>query len=660
MRACLVLLGLAMLLLGLSSHSTPPPKHLEEPNSYLSFLPTGATPDYRHWQDVMRRGAAERRARLVQPVAKLLLTESEPNDSPGTANVVAGFGSGFGEDPAADVQGSFAAVAAPTVMTPSAEDEGSIPLATDTGLTAGNSVILSGTIGDGPFGSAGTGSGDYDFFRIPGALFGQRLTVDVDTPLPMGALDPNILLYDSAGNIVIINDDEDASVSLDSFIAVTIPADDDYYLSIGGSDFPFVSLLSDPFDSSTGIGVTSEGEYSVTLTLENGDADWFTVELEACDILGVNLSSPRGQVLVEDPSGKLMVASNSDLSFAYPEASPLPGGGSAALAHVATVAGTYRVRAVGVAGADYTLELRVFRPPLTNQVQPKTVFVDFDGATIDRSIFRLDPEMVTLSPLSAFLSGWGLSPADEDALIDAIMGSLAENIFADPRDFGPNGNFAIRLLNSRDHADPFGDPTVSRLIIGGSQSELGLATIGIAQSLDPGNFEGSETGVVLLDRLSGPITDPDSLNGFPRAPGVSILDFVALALGNIAAHEAGHYTGNFHTEQFNATANLMDRGGNLPNTLGLGPDGIFGSADDVDVDFGEDLYVPTEGFTGFENTLTVVACGCNGNALFVDGFESGNTAGWDFGVGAVDLGPVHMRRAAAVGAVEVVIGSDVP
>ena len=48
----------------------------------------------------------------------------------------------------------------------------------------------------------------------------------------------------------------------------------------------------------------------------------------------------------------------------------------------------------------------------------------------------------------------------------------------------------------------------------------------------------------------------------------------------------------------------MDQGGNFPVLFGVGPDGIGGTADDPDVDFGEDVLNPSEGFTGIEDTLT--------------------------------------------------------
>ncbi len=71
----------------------------------------------------------------------------------------------------------------------------------------------------------------------------------------------------------------------------------------------------------------------------------------------------------------------------------------------------------------------------------------------------------------------------------------------------------------------------------------------------------------------------------------------------MVSHEAGHFFGNWHVDQFNDTLNLMDQGGNFPLLYGVGPDGIGGTADDPDVDFGEDEFNPSEGFTGIEDTL---------------------------------------------------------
>ena len=60
------------------------------------------------------------------------------------------------------------------------------------------------------------------------------------------------------------------------------------------------------------------------------------------------------------------------------------------------------------------------------------------------------------------------------------------------------------MLNSRDNNDPMGQPGVSRVIVGGTVDELGFWTVGLAESVDPGNFAPAESAVVLLDQMSAP------------------------------------------------------------------------------------------------------------------------------------------------------------
>ncbi len=209
-----------------------------------------------------------------------------------------------------------------------------------------------------------------------------------------------------------------------------------------------------------------------------------------------------------------------------------------------------------------------------------------------------------LSPLAAFLPNWGLDASNEDAVIDAIVASVEESLQEDIEAIGGNDQFDIQILNSRDHGDQSG-PLVSRIVVGGTIAEFGIPTVGIAQSIDVGNFETEEVALVLLDLLSAPEGSPDfiptlSLNSYPLAAGTDIIDIIGTGVGNITAHEAGRFFANWHTDQFNDSPNIMDQGGNFPNTIGVGEDLVFGSEDDVDVDFGEDVYVPNEGFRGTE------------------------------------------------------------
>ena len=267
-------------------------------------------------------------------------------------------------------------------------------------------------------------------------------------------------------------------------------------------------------------------------------------------------------------------------------------------------------------------QLRGFRPVLEAAAHHnrQVLFVDFDGATINPSdVLGLD-KISTLSPLANFLENWGLTLDDENVVIDAILATIVENIATDVSGTtgrGTNGDFlitntagefAIQLLNSRDHADPFGQPHVSRIIIGGTREQLGLPVIGISQSVDVGNFVTAETAVLLLDILSS-ANHRSSLNRYSLHNGVTKIDLVGIGVGNIASHEIGHFFGNLHTDNGNPLPNIMDRGGNMPNIIGVGPDTVFGNDNDVEVDLGADNYAPEELFHGTEETLQTVAFG---------------------------------------------------
>ncbi len=581
------------------------------PNPYLAFLPAEAEPDFQFWQAAMR---SDSKNKTPSPSPLQLITANEAegvgavgqNDSIATAEHITNFGTRLDEDPAADISGSLPQFPVPATIGPFAEDDGAIPIANVTGLISGAAVKLNGTIGDGPHGSAGTGNGDFDFFEISGVLAGQVIIVDIDT-VP-ATLDPFVAVWNSAGNLLAANDDDE--FTFDSYLEFAVPSDGDYFVSVEGYNDDG-QLPADPFDSSSGIGVGSEGDYDLTLALIERDVDVYSFELKAGDIVGASVAGGGTRLELFDPSGVLRHGSNGDATSIHPNASPLPGGGNAVVSHVAEVAGLYYL-GVSNGSGSYNIALRVFRPVLESDVfggSVQTLFIDFDGATIDPSIFGGPAGPRHMSPLSAFLGDWGLTPGDEDAVIDAILAAISESLESDLLNTGNNSNFGIQILNSRDHADPFGQRNVSRIIIGGTIAELGIGTIGIADSIDVGNFEANETAIVLLDLLSADSGNPNSLNGITLDPGATIIDLIGIGVGNIAAHEAGHFFGDWHTDQFNAQENIMDQGGNLANTLGLGPDEEFGTIDDRDVDFGKDSFVPNEGFSGTEDTLNTVAFG---------------------------------------------------
>jgi hypothetical protein len=304
------------------------------------------------------------------------------------------------------------------------------------------------------------------------------------------------------------------------------------------------------------------------------------------------------------------MGSQQDATFIYPGNSPLPGGGRATLDHVARANGRYALMVTGAGSGAYDVTVEALRPEEhqeKNAVQ--TLFVDFDGGFVNTGPLG-GFGVVNMSPLASFLPRWGLTPADEDALIDVILATVQENLNSDLAQQGGNPRFAVRVRNSRDNADTFGQTNVSRLVVGGTIAETGIDTIGISQSIDPGNFGHEETALILLDILgdpAGPPGDP-SLNTY-ITPASDRIAFIGHAIGNIVSHEAGHFLGSFHVDQFDAQANLMDQGGNFPLLYGVGPDGVGGTADDPDVDYGDDAFNPGEGFTGTEETLIRTAFG---------------------------------------------------
>ena len=491
----------------------------------------------------------------------------------------------------ADVDGSEARVG------PFPEDDGAIPLAAPLGLTAAlPAVRVAATIGDGPHGVSGDGTGDFDFYAVRAAAAGWTLTVDVDARAIGSGLDAVVAVTDATGAIIAFNDD---SPELDSFLQVELPADGDYFVAVAA----FGSLPANPFDSASGNGARTEGAYELAASFEFAqDVDVYGVDLRRGDVLGVAASGAARVLAVVDRTGIQVMGSGRNQSVNYSDGSPLVMAGNTTLDHVAARSGRHYVVVSRGVGA-YQVDLLVRRPALdtASRGERQILFLDFDGAFVDPSTFGTDSG--DLSPLADFLAGWGLSPQDESALIDAVQATVVENLVRDPAERGGNRRFDVEIRNSRDHADAWGQPNVTRIVIGGTRAQLGFDTVGLAPGVDPGNFAREETVVVLLDQLSSPAgSGLATINDF-AFPGVDVIGLVGQTLGFVASHEAGHALGNHHTAPGNGVTSLMDT--RDIDQLGLGPDLMFGTADDVDVDFVTDDLI--EGFVGAEDTLTRVA-----------------------------------------------------
>ncbi|MFI5891672.1 PPC domain-containing protein [Actinoplanes sp. NPDC051513] len=591
------------------------------PNPLLAEVADASKVDFAGWANYMKVQAKAKTATRLKANSLAAAAAATPavvvdedeidgtyggNDTPANAQRVTGFGTGAAQYSKIRVLGSLdnETISTPAVPAP-AEDNGSITLAGDTGIgSIRNGAVIESQIGDGPHGrQTGDGSNDFDFYKLS-APAGKTLTLKTATPT--GPLDTVLLLFAPDGTLVASNDDFSG---LDSQITYDVTAAGTFYLAV----VAYSGLPADPFDSGSGDGIgdpspPTEGPYTLTLTSVSVDKDFFAIKLKPGDVIGASVKGSPTYLTVYDTVPREVHGSDQDASFIYPMDSPLPGGGNAVTDYVATKAGWHYVGVAAGAGA-YDITVEAYRPPLQGTTPVQTLYLDFDGARVNTGVFG-GPGNRDLSPFAAFLASWGLTRADEDALIDAVTAGVTENIKKDLQASGLNAKFKLKIKNSKDDADPWGQANVSRIVVGGTIDESGVDTIGIAQSIDPGNFETAETALVLLDVLSAPAGDSEaSLNTY-LTPASNRIAFLGQALSNVISHEAGHFFGDFHTDNEDALPNLMDAGGTGFATLfGVGPDGVGGSADDVDVDFGDSAFLPAEGFTGTEDTLGRIVFG---------------------------------------------------
>jgi hypothetical protein len=372
-----------------------------------------------------------------------------------------------------------------------------------------------------------------------------------------------------------------------------------------------------------------------------GDVDRFSLELNAGDVVGASVSDTSGLdplLRLVNADGDLVVANDRKVfglhQMKWWSALPRPDegwGGDSFLAAVIAVPGEYVLEVSGEDGSDgrYRLDVLVARPGM--EAQPKgarqIVFVDFDGAKVNMG--RLSgggSGTKVLSPMADFLGAWGLTSADEDDVIDAVLATLEEMLSSDIRANGLNGDhaqsgvdgeFDIEIRNSRDDEDTYGtDPLVTRLVIGGTRAQAGIPYFAASSGEDPGNFTTDDDTLVLLDELAGLTTGNVNrdLNRFGVAAGHTKAELVGRALGRAGAHELGHVFGCWHTEFTNHVFNVMDRGAlggpNGFDPAGTGADGILGTSDDVDYRFGVDAYSSFEGvFRGVHDTLNTISFG---------------------------------------------------
>lgn len=592
-------------------------------NPYLANLVEEEDADYFAWR---KRMAAQGKARARSPrllaarkaemgvadatAAPFVHDEQEPdgaagsNDSHADAEPVRGFGTAARANPRVRILGEIADTTggAPRTLTTAAEDNGSLSLATDSGLTGSGAVRTTSTLGDGPHGPSGTGSNDFDVVKVEVAA-GNTLAADTEgTP---AGLDTILAVYDAAGELVAA--DDDSGTGLLSSVRFKPEAAGTYYVLAAGyaSGGP---LPVDPHDSGSGTGGADTGDYQLTISSMKVDADFYSVRLRAGDVIGSVGKGVASGLTVRTPAGEERVGGvQTDASSYYPPTSPLPGGGNTTVAYVAEEPGWYSIEVSGASGA-YDVLVEGYRPGTQDDTgRRQTVLLDFEPGRVNAGTWG-GPGVRDVSPFASFVPRWGVGRAESRRMERLVLQKVRANLASEVEAEGLNPDVNVRVLNARTNQDLIGKENVSRIYVAGSIAETGLNTIGVAQYIDPGNFGHQDEAIVLLDVLSAPAGPASSLNTFMDASSDRVA-FVTSAVSNVVAHEVGHTTGSYHTWNADEVPNMMDSGGAnfAQNLYGVGPDGVGGTADDLNVRFVSDTYAPVEGFTGLENTLNVSA-----------------------------------------------------
>jgi len=385
------------------------------------------------------------------------------------------------------------------------------------------------------------------------------------------------------------------------------------------------------------------------------DVDFYAVDLRAGDILDIAITGAAGRFDVLYGPGTSYnpgfqwfgTSTNMGALASYPPTSPLMTIGNAVASQVVPDTGRYYIRVaggglggIGISGSNaYTMGLRAYRPVLESAPigTQQTVFLDFDGELFPTSLFvglgQVDqngnplPQTIRIPSLQESLNALGfvdlpiIATPQTNAVVNRLIDDILDRVDfhfnnwvpltggnGDFNQSGIPGEFGIRILNSRDHADPgFNNPYVTRVFVGGTVDDVFQAPglYGLAQNIDVGNFNPGAYVFTLLDAIGD-----DALNNIPISLTANRLEVAAQGIALTISHELAHSFGLWHTDRAGNIPSIIDANVDLVDDYELGPDGIFGTPDDRPTPFPMvDRFNPIEGITGFQRVTASLAWG---------------------------------------------------
>ncbi|WP_188111983.1 T9SS type A sorting domain-containing protein [Aquimarina sp. RZ0] len=592
--------------------------------------------------------------------------EQSINNTISTAQKIPNFGNGENQISEVSIKGSIGVDLMyefiPKVVQEDPEDNGSIPLAQnlpfDTDLPEDQIqfITVSGVIGDGPHSASGTGTGDFDMFSVK-LEKEQLIRMTVAAPQSDTTnLNPVIAIRNESGEQLDIEGNvrrrtPDADGNFVTEIIFKSPENGTYFLEIAPAKY----RLTDPFDPASGVIrfqslPVDEGSYTANITNFGvlGDTDHYAIELKKGDVLGIaskDFQDTHSRINLFLPDGTLGIGTNSSTNDSNAPESPVPTNGESSFTYIAPQTGTYTLKFEESLGA-YEAEIIAARPGFetNNKGLRQFIYLDFTGVDdfTYREFFNVSESdaplnhpfydtVRTFSPFRDFLENWSIENTRSNLLKMAfkITEVVKENTVNEVRLSEINPDYSLSILSDYG-SETLGkkipeileklDIPYSRVIIGGTREESGIRTVGLANDIDPGNYNLENDAFVLLSELSS--TDErnrTSINFIPLADGFTIEDVMPVVLGNLVCHEFGHYLGNFHCNTFNDHITLMDEGGAGVSRLAgifLNRGEKFGDTNTRDIDFTADEYSTSEDLRG-EDLIDI-------NTAFALGFTPGS------------------------------------